>query len=271
MSFAAALGAAQGITSVLGGISGLFGKKKKDYSEWHSMLNSAGGAREAAEKYGFNPLTLLGNVRGGGNQQAEGPPLASFDLIAQGLRDVNDVVSGDAERRRAAEQLNLDIARIKLDQARSGVGLGVTANGGGTQASGNVRNASAPMGAKLKVKRPTEITGYRMFGYDIEPSQRHTDAEAIEQRGGDLGSSLVGLPIMVDDVFNTITTNIKKGSKPVTADTPHKDIPPRIQAREWGRIPDGYFGDGRAYWSYDGGKGLTAIPPNKWKSKTSPN
>lgn len=87
-----------------------------------NLLSQAQGAREASAKYGFNPLTMMqyGQTGGTGNMGAL-PPLASVDMISQAVRDVSDVVSGDAARRRQAQQLELDLARIKLDQARSGV------------------------------------------------------------------------------------------------------------------------------------------------------
>lgn len=113
-----------GVGSVLGGLGGLFGKKKKDPTPAQNLLSQAQGARQAADQYGFNPLTMLqygqpGGAMGGGGG---GPsPLASIQLLTDGLKGIDDVVSGDAARRRAADQLNLDLAQLKLDQARSGV------------------------------------------------------------------------------------------------------------------------------------------------------
>lgn len=126
-----------GVGSVLGGIGGLFGsKKKKDPTPRQNLLSQARGAREAADKYGFNPLTMLqygqpGGAMGGGGGSA--PPLASIQAITDGLRDINDITSGAAERRRKAEELELDLAQIRLDQARSGVvAVGPGANSVGT-------------------------------------------------------------------------------------------------------------------------------------------
>lgn len=117
------LGMVAGIGKVLGG---LFGKKKKDPTPAQNIVSQAQGAREAADKYGFNPLTMLqygqpGGAMGGGGG---GPsPLASIQMLTDGLTGLDDVISGDAARRRAADQLNLDLAQLKLDQARSGVAL----------------------------------------------------------------------------------------------------------------------------------------------------
>lgn len=108
---------------ILGGLKGLFGKKDKPKSPSWNMLSQAEGAREAAEKYGFNPLTMLqygqpGGALGGGGGE---PPLASIDLLTGGLDDLGSILSGDRERQRSADQLALDLTKLKLEQARSGV------------------------------------------------------------------------------------------------------------------------------------------------------
>lgn len=126
------------------GLKGLFAKKKKDPTPESNLLSQAAGAREAAEKYGFNPLTMLqygqpGGAMGGGGGSA--PPLASIQAITDGLRDINDVTSGDAARRRKAEELELDLAKIRLDQARAGV----VAVGPGADSVGT---GSAPLGRR---------------------------------------------------------------------------------------------------------------------------
>lgn len=122
----AGLGAAlSGGASLLGGLfgeGGLFGPKKKDTSPAANLLSQAKGARMAAEQYGFNPLTMLQYGQTAGSMSSGGgAPLASIDLISGGLRDLGDVFSGEAARKRAADQLQLDLAQLKLDQLRSGV------------------------------------------------------------------------------------------------------------------------------------------------------
>lgn len=121
-----------GFLSSIGKIAGGFGtligstkKKEKQPTPRENILSQAQGAREAAEEYGFNPLTMLQYGQPGGATPIAGgggtPPLASIEAITGGLMDINDVVSGDAARRRAAEQAQLDLAQIKLDQAQAGV------------------------------------------------------------------------------------------------------------------------------------------------------
>lgn len=120
MGFFAGLGAA---VSAVSGIKGLFSKEKKGPTPQQNIMSQAAGARAAAEKHGFNPLTLLqygqtGATTGGGGGA---PPLASLQAVTDGLMGLDDILSGDRARRAAADQLEIDMARVKLDQARSGV------------------------------------------------------------------------------------------------------------------------------------------------------
>ncbi|WP_296222806.1 hypothetical protein, partial [uncultured Sphingomonas sp.] len=129
MSFLA--GAASAV-NIAGGISGMFSKQKGAPSARENINKAAQGARQASAKYGFNPLTLLGASGGlGGGGGGGAPPLASIDAITSGLQGLDDIQSGDAERRRAADKLELELAKIRLDQARSGVMPGPVASGVG--------------------------------------------------------------------------------------------------------------------------------------------
>lgn len=83
--------------------------------------------RTDATRAGFNPAAVLGMFGGGGGGgvgfSAPGapPPLASTQALSDIGSALEDEISGDADRRRAADQLNLDMAKLKLEQARSGV------------------------------------------------------------------------------------------------------------------------------------------------------
>ena len=67
-----------GIGSLIGGVAGLFSKKKGAPSARENTVKLAQGARQAAERYGFNPLTMLGagSSMGGGGGGGDAPPLA---------------------------------------------------------------------------------------------------------------------------------------------------------------------------------------------------
>lgn len=119
-------GTLSGIGGLLGGVAGMSAAKKAgDQNPYTNLLQQAAGARKASEEYGFNPLTMLqygqtGAMSGGGGAA----PLASIQMITDGLRDIGDVVSGDRARRQASDELTLDLKRIALDQARSGIIVG---------------------------------------------------------------------------------------------------------------------------------------------------
>lgn len=104
-------------------LKGLFGRRKKEPTVQDNILAQAEAARLAADKYGFNPLTVLqyGNPAGTGLAASGVPPLASVELLTGALKDLSDHYTGADERRRQLDQLNFDLAKIRLDQARSGV------------------------------------------------------------------------------------------------------------------------------------------------------
>lgn len=143
-------------------------QEQREHNEWmreqsryrsprENILSQARGAREAADKTGFNPLTLLAYGQGGGSQlggfaNASTAPSMSFGLVGSrpaynppppaqlprpsapipalasiqaisgaDMAEVDDWVSGDSARRRQADQLQIDLARVQLDRARADV------------------------------------------------------------------------------------------------------------------------------------------------------
>lgn len=135
------------VGSLLGGLGGIFGRKKKQPSPRDNMMSQAAGARDAAAKYGFNPLTMLqyGQPAGTGIADA-GPPLASIAMLTDGLSGLADEFSGDADHRRAQERLDYDIAKLKYDQLRTGI---VAAGPAGTGIYTSRPNAADNIGGSL--------------------------------------------------------------------------------------------------------------------------
>lgn len=135
------------VGSLLGGLGGIFGRKKKQPSPRDNMMSQAAGARDAAAKYGFNPLTMLqyGQPAGTGIADA-GPPLASIAMLTDGLSGLADEFSGDADHRRAQERLDYDIAKLKYDQLRTGI---VAAGPSGTGVYTSRPNAADNIGGSL--------------------------------------------------------------------------------------------------------------------------
>lgn len=108
---------------LLGGIFSLFGASRARSQAKKDASNKFVDLRNAAIKGGFNPLTALEATGGSGfgAYPSSAPPLASVELLTGALEAGADELSGDAGRRRSADELNNDLAVLRLDQARSGV------------------------------------------------------------------------------------------------------------------------------------------------------
>lgn len=171
------LGMISGGLSIISGIKGLFGKKK-DTSPRANMLSQAAGAREAAEKYGFNPLTMLQyGQTGAGLADSSVPPLASIELIREGLSGFDPRAREEAERQRQADILNLDLARLKLEQARSGVIVGPMG------ATDSVGRGPSPLGRRAAMAVPGgSISGAGNARYPVRLHSGGADGVRV---GGD--------------------------------------------------------------------------------------
>lgn len=212
--FGALLGAIAGPV-----IGGLFQNKanrdarKAQPTPDRNLLDQAKGAREASAKYGFNPLTMMQyGQTGGAGGVGPLPPLASVEMISSAIRDVSDVVSGDAARRRQQQQLELDLARLKIDQARSGVivhpqntvddvgsGLSPLGRTTSTYAQGTVRQVVPPMSSsapKAAAAKPSATSG--ATANPIAPDRKKDVTELTNSPG-------------VFEVQNKVT-----GGKPIT-------------------------------------------------------
>lgn len=215
-----ALGGAAGAGSLLSGIGsifgGLFGKKKKAPTPYDNILSQAQGARAAAEKYGFNPLTMLQYGNPAGAMGGGDAPLASIDLILGGIETLADEFSGEAAQKRQADKLALDLAQIELDKARSGVSLSDAGTGpqtlGQRPATVGTINETRP-----DFRFPQLTMGGEKYGTDPGTS----DAGAIEERYGDFLGSLYGVGVAVGDWHHNLDDRTKfgLGTKKISMDT----------------------------------------------------
>lgn len=98
-------------------LGGLFGKKKS-MTPSQSIVSTAHGARKAAEKYGFNALTLLqsSNATAGAGMDMGTPPLASLAVLGD---IVEDQFGDEAKTRREHNELQNELLRLEVDRARS--------------------------------------------------------------------------------------------------------------------------------------------------------
>ena len=100
-------------------LGGLFGKKKKAMTPQQSIESTAAGARSAAEKYGFNALTLLAGsnaTAGAGMDMGGTPPLASLSVLGD---IVEDQFGDEANTRREHNKLQNELLQLEVDRART--------------------------------------------------------------------------------------------------------------------------------------------------------
>lgn len=98
-------------------LGGLFGRKKAPTPS-QNIMSQAKGARQAAEKYGFNPLTMLqygqpGGAMGGGG---DAPPLASLSILGE---MIEENYGQDAKDRREHNRLTNELLTLEVQNARS--------------------------------------------------------------------------------------------------------------------------------------------------------
>ena len=113
------------LPKVFGAAVGIFGANKARRQAKADAANKFIDLRAAAEAGGFNPLTALEATGGGGfgAYPSSAPPLASVELLTGAVQDGIDEIDGTAAMRRAKDRLELDLAKLRLDQARSGVAV----------------------------------------------------------------------------------------------------------------------------------------------------
>lgn len=143
----------------LGLLGGLFGRKKAKTPQ-QNIESQAAGARSAAAKYGFNPLTMLQNGQSGGSMDTgSGIPLASQDLLTGAINDFASIATGENAKENAIRQAELDLLKIQQETARGAVaGIGRTSPvlGGDTIAVDSTTGTYAgghPMAPGREVKR----------------------------------------------------------------------------------------------------------------------
>lgn len=113
-------------TLIAGGFklaAGLFGSKKAPTPS-QNIVSQAHGARKAAEKYGFNPLTMLQYGQPGGSMaQGEASPLASLSILGD---IIEEKYGQDGQDRREHNALSNELLTLQVQNARSLMGVAPT-------------------------------------------------------------------------------------------------------------------------------------------------
>lgn len=202
-------------SQLLGGALGIFSANKARRQAKQDALNKFVDLRAAADAGGISMLTALGATGGSGFGNYGGaPPLASVELLTGAAGDIEDEANGTAAQRRATERLNYDLAKIRLDQARSGVydapapksyaaaGSTVFADNtarpypaGHVKTSGGSNGPFSPALGSVPVpdRFLDRASGVFVNGSYIDPSPGWSDAQTVEDNYGELGGAVYGV------------------------------------------------------------------------------
>lgn len=188
---------------ILGAVAGplvgaLFGNKGRGGPSPSDNVNSlAKGAREAAEKYGFNPLTLLQAGSGAASLGGSAPALSSGAYISEAIsRGVDTYFNVKQERAdqeaEAIRSATEHMERVRGQQARDPLqrfGYALTdvapvpvakANGGGVA-------PTYPLGVDIPVPDPLLNRGTGLFigGHQWKPAPGWSTGQSFEDEYGD--------------------------------------------------------------------------------------
>lgn len=163
-------------------LGGIFGKPKRTSAQQNSrqgILGQAQGAREAAEKYGFNPLTLLAASSPMGPSESSnymGTAIANSALmLADGLAKRQERIGREAALEKANEELRLQVRELTLRPKFGGIyaqrqavpSLGAAL---GRSASDAASSASAVLAGS---RSAAAQSGVGLDGNPVDPEDRH--------------------------------------------------------------------------------------------------
>ena len=139
-----------------------------------------------------------------------GPAIAQFQNSYQNqlMRERNATQDKITKAAAAAEIRNLETqSTLNIARSRSLLAEARKTDEPAVQLSKPSRSTAPVPVVKndRSVATPDTVQGYRLFGYDVEPSPRSDDAEVIEQRGGEGTGLLAGIGVTLDDLdHNTL-------------------------------------------------------------------
>lgn len=254
--------------SLLGGLFSRNSAKKARAQALEDEKQKFVRLREAAELGGFNPLTALqySGAGFGSNTPTGAAPLASIEMVQNAITDFGQIVTGEESKRRAREQLETDLLKIQLDQANHSAARAVAPglpSVGRSGVSSTTQAVSSPYG-KFTVDSATGRQSIMAGGVRVNPHLGWDNAEDLEIRYGDLGSSIYGLGVAAADFHNT---HIKPRQEAAEAERKRLNplgLPP-LQVHNFG-IPRAYQTPAvtSSFWDYMRGniKGYPALRMN---------
>lgn len=106
---------------IIGGLFAASAAKRARKDALDDQSKQFSRLRDAAIRGGFNPLTVLQATGGGGfgNLPSSAPPLASIELLTGAISSGIDELNGEAGRRRAADDLAMDLTKVQIEQSHA--------------------------------------------------------------------------------------------------------------------------------------------------------
>jgi hypothetical protein len=221
-------------SSVVSGLSSYAAAKAQRKQAIADQDNQYVRMRNAAQRAGFNPLTVM---RATGGQGFTGLPViskaAAFGNMATGIFD--------AVRQLPIDKYNKQVRDLELEQRRADVAIA-------KQTLGAMSKATA-MGMTGKGNNPEATDSRTAVTTPAGPSSpaNVSDAEAYEQRYGDIVQEVAGVGILLSDLYNTglISAETAFGKKPSYNNPSRgqmvkKRLETGILSRPLGRTTPGY-------------------------------
>lgn len=246
--------------SLLGGI---FGKPKRVSAEKNSrdaIMGQAQGAREASDKYGFNPLNLLGASSAVGPSESSnymGTAIANSALmLADGLSKRQDRIGQVAALEKSNEELRLQVRELTLRPKFGGIyaqrqavpSLGAALGRSASNA------ASVAADAVAHTRSAAAQGGVGLDGKPVDPEDRH-GIEIVHSHGQ---STEVPIGPDLDEVVSGFVIGLNNQVKAIreyrkSHTTGPMLQPPRRDADWWRLLPP----QPRNSPVYDGWQGFT--------------
>lgn len=253
----------------VGAVAGLFGagpQKTARKSAHGSIVGTASGIREAAEKYNINPLALLGVPQASGGGTSFGARLGDAALMLADRLRANGPEVENAKLQQANAKLQSKVQQLTLRPKIPGIydrpapipsirqSMGVPddnrplANPRSTDAPGPLTAAGsadplgpAPLSSSDGSSKPPKVP-LRLFGSDLYPNANSADAEAVETRYGELAAEFFGGANLVYDIGRNAFPKRQRISEARRKAAERMKLkPPRSTRRFDPNHRDGYF------------------------------
>jgi len=168
-----------GILSGAGSIASGLGLGGGKFKAWHGRENARNewfnlsgdlesknyydAVRRGADQAGINVITALGGAPSVGSAAGTftGPKLGAMSAVIEGFKGISDEFTGVASQQRAARELQLDLARVELDNAKAAQGAHISAQPARSQGGPQMGSRANKIVGAIDPKNTNPIAGNR--------------------------------------------------------------------------------------------------------------